>query len=132
MMKPFFLAAACLGIASAAQASDPQWPDCRTCHQVQAPDGTVVARGGRAGPNLYGVAGRALAGDADFRLYSDGLLAAAQTGARWTLENFNAYLAGPDEFLQRLTGDSGLESGMHVALRGDGAALYEWLQEVSQ
>ena len=100
--------------------------------KCKPPDGTVVARGGRAGPNLYGVAGRALAGDADFRLYSDGLLAAAQTGARWTLENFNAYLAGPDEFLQRLTGDSGLESGMHVALRGDGAALYEWLQEVSQ
>lgn len=132
MMKPFFLAATCLGFAAAAQASDPQWPDCRTCHQVQAPDGTVLARGGRAGPNLYGVAGRVLAGDPDFRLYSDGLLAAGRTGARWTPGNFSAYLAGPDAFLAQVTGESGFESGMHVALRGDGGALYQWLQELSQ
>lgn len=131
-MKPFFLIAACLCLGLPAKANDPQWPDCRTCHQVQAPDGTVLARGGRAGPNLYGVAGRALAGDAGFRLYSDGLLAAAQTGARWTEGNFNAYLAGPDQFLQSLTGNAAFESGMHVALRGDGTALYQWLQDLSQ
>jgi cytochrome c len=131
-MKPLFVIAACLSFATQAFAADPQWPDCRTCHQVQAPDGTVLARGGRAGPNLYGVTGRELAGDTGFRLYSEGLLEAAQTGARWTQDNFNAYLAGPDQFLQSLTGDSTLESGMHVALRADGTALYRWLQEVSR
>ena len=98
----------------------------------EAADGTVLARGGRAGPNLYGVAGRALAGDPEFRLYSDGLLAAGRTGARWTPGNFSAYLAGPDAFLERVTGNSGSESGMHVALRGDPSALYQWLQELAQ
>ncbi len=131
-MKLLALIALVFGSAGAALANDPQWPDCRTCHQVQAPDGTVLARGGRAGPNLYGVAGRPLAGDAGFRLYSDGLLAAAQTGARWTEGNFNAYLAGPDQFVQNLTGNAAFESGMHVALRGDGSALYQWLQDLSK
>lgn len=128
-MRLLSLIALVSGSAGAALANDPQWPDCRTCHQVAAPDGTVLARGGRAGPNLYGVAGRALAADPDFRLYSDGLQAAAATGARWTLANFNAYLAGPDQFLRNLTGDASVDSGMHVALGGDPSALYEWLED---
>ena len=31
---------------------------CKACHTIQAPDGTDVVKGGKTGPNLYGVVGR--------------------------------------------------------------------------
>ncbi len=118
--------------AAPAGAQDAPWRDCRTCHQVVAPDGTQLARGGRAGPNLYGIAGRELAADPGFALYSQDLKAAAATGARWTRENFIAYLADPDGFLQRLTGDANASSGMHVRQPRDGDALFDYLQDLSR
>lgn len=112
-------------------ANENLWRDCRTCHQVTAPDGTVLARGGRAGPNLYGVPGRALAEDAGYRLYSPDLKQAAATGVRWSEDNFVAYLAGPDQFLRGITGNATAQSGMHVALGQGGAELYRWLRDLS-
>ncbi|MCC1480757.1 c-type cytochrome [Roseibaca sp. Y0-43] len=131
-MKPVFLALCGLVLSSApALADESLWRDCRTCHRVEAPDGTVLARGGRAGPNLYGVAGRALAGDSEFRLYSRDLEAAARTGARWTRDNFVAYLAGPDQFLRAMTGSELAQSGMHVAHPSGGDALFRYLSDLS-
>jgi cytochrome c len=114
-----------------ALADESLWRDCRTCHRAEAPNGDVLARGGRAGPNLYGVAGRALAGDAEFRLYSRDLEAAARTGARWTEENFVAYLAGPDQFLRSVTGSELAQSGMHVSQPASGAALFRYLSDLA-
>ncbi len=115
-------------LASAAHADEARWRDCRTCHVVEAPDGRELARGGRSGPNLYGVANRALAGDPAFRFYSSDLRAAGQTGARWTEDNFVAYLAGPSQFLRGITGHPAAESAMHVELRSGGRELFRWLQ----
>ncbi len=123
-----------LGIALLAApglADDSRWRDCRTCHAVEAPNGDVIARGGRSGPNLYGIANRPLAADSGFRFYSDDLRAAAATGARWTEDNFVAYLSGPDEFLRAMTGNPNAESGMHVALRSGARDLFRWLQGLS-
>lgn len=108
------------------------WRDCRTCHRVEAPDGTVLARGGRAGPNLYGVPGRPLGSDSEFRLYSPDMMRAARSGARWTRANFVAYLSGPDKFLRDLTGSELAESGMHVAQRRAGPALFDYLRRLSR
>jgi cytochrome c len=127
-MKPVLLALCGLILSSTSVlANENLWRDCRTCHRVEAPDGTVLARGGRAGPNLYGVTGRALAGDSDFRLYSRDIEAAARTGARWTRDSFVAYLAGPDQFLRALTGSDVAQSAMHVSHPSGGAALYSYL-----
>ncbi len=112
-------------------ADDPRWRDCRTCHAVTAPDGSVVARGGRSAPNLYGIAGRALAADPDFRFYSDDLRAAAASGARWSQENFVAYMTDPDQFLRSVTGNPDAESGMHVELRSGAREVYEFLRGLS-
>lgn len=131
-MKRVFLTLAVLTLTGPVLADDALWRDCRTCHQVAAPDGTVLARGGRAGPNLYGVAGRALAGDPGYRLYSADLQQAAKTGARWSEDSFVTYLANPDQFLRRITGNASAESGMHVQLGNGGAELYRWLRDLSQ
>lgn len=115
-----------------ARADDRLWANCRTCHAVTAPDGTQLARGGRSGPNLYGLAGRALAGDTGYRLYSDALLAAAGTGRRWSEADFVAYLADPDQFLRTITDNPAAQSDMHVAMRQGGSALWGYLQGLSQ
>lgn len=120
--------AASLGSAVADEA---RWRDCRTCHAVEAPDGNVLARGGRSGPNLYGVAGRPLASASGFNFYSNDMRAAGATGARWSEDNFVAYLADPDGFLRNASGNTNAESGMHVELRNGGRELYRWLQSLS-
>jgi cytochrome c len=117
--------------AGPALSDEARWRDCRTCHSVEAPDGTVLARGGRSGPNLFGIANRPLAADSGFRFYSDDLRAAAATGARWTEQNFVTYLASPDEFLRNITSNSGAQSGMHVELRSGSRELYQWLRELA-
>ncbi len=112
-------------------ADESRWRDCRTCHAVESPSGDVIARGGRSGPNLYGIANRPLAADSGFRFYSDDLRAAAATGARWNESNFVAYMSGPDEFLRAMTGNPNAESGMHVALRSGARELFQWLDSLS-
>ena len=117
--------------ASAALADDSRWRDCRTCHAVVAPDGTELARGGRSGPNLYGIANRPLAGDSAFRFYSDDLRAAGASGLRWSKDNFADYLADPDQFLRSATGNPQAESGMHVQLRRGANELFDYLRGLS-
>lgn len=112
-------------------ADDARWRDCRTCHAVIAPDGTELARGGRSGPNLYGIANRPFAGDTEFRFYSNDLRSAAGSGARWTAENFIAYLTDPDAFLREITGNPNAESGMHVQLRSGAREMFEYLRGLS-
>lgn len=59
---------------------------CKTCHGAKSTP---------MGPSLAGVAGRKIAGLADFK-YSAGLTAKA--GATWTDANLDAYLAAPTKF----------------------------------
>ncbi len=113
-------------------ASEARWRDCRTCHAVTAPDGTERARGGRSGPNLWGIANRPLAGDSEYRFYSDDLKLAGQRGLRWSEANFMAYLAEPTQFLRAATANPQAESGMHVQLRSGGRELFQYLQSLSQ
>ena len=118
--------------ASPALANDRVWSDCRTCHNVTAPNGDVLARGGRSGPILYGIAGRRLAGDGDFRLYSDALRAAGNRGVSWSRENFLAYLADPDQFLRSATGDANARAQMHVQMRQGGEAIFDYLRGLTR
>lgn len=114
-------------LALPAQADERLWANCRTCHAVTAPDGRVLARGGRSGPNLFGLAGRPLAGDSNFKLYSPELVSLRNSGRRWNEADFVAYLANPDQFLQTATGRPAARSDMHVQMRQGGAALWAWI-----
>lgn len=120
-----------LVVTAPAMAGEARWRDCRTCHTVSAPDGSELARGGRSGPNLFGIANAPLANDSGFRFYSDDLRTAAATGARWTEDNFVAYLAAPDQFLRSVTGNPSAQSGMHVELRSGARELFAYLQSLS-
>ena len=125
------------GIAAPAMAQDAGDPAegeklfnrCKACHMIESPAGETIQRGGRVGPNLYGVAGGPAAEVEGFR-YGDGILAAADMGLEWTQENFVAYTEDPQAFLREYTGDSGARSKMAFKLRDGGADIYAYLMDV--
>jgi cytochrome c len=70
---------------------------CKACHMIANGDETIV-RGGRVGPNLYGVIGRVMGSVEDYR-YSDGLEARAEAGEIWTEEKLAEYVKDPGAFI---------------------------------
>ena len=61
---------------------------CVACHMVADADGNVLAgRNARTGPNQYGLIGRVLGSNEDFK-YSDGLVALGEAGEVWNEANF--------------------------------------------
>lgn len=136
MTKFILLAATAAALAAPAMAADPAageegFKRCKTCHSIVAPDGTEIQRGGRTGPNLYGVIGRAVASDPDFS-YGDSLAALGATGARWDAASFVAYTADPSAYLQGALGDSGAKSKMSFKLAEGGEDIAAYLSSVSQ
>ena len=79
------------------EAGEKGFKKCKACHTVATPEGEVLYKGGKTGPNLYGVVGRTI-GSEDFK-YGAGLLEANEAGAVWTEESLVAYVANPKAWL---------------------------------
>jgi cytochrome c len=101
---------------------------CKACHAIVADDGTEIVKGGKTGPNLYGVIGRVVAAT-DFR-YGDSILAVGATGAVWTEESLAAYVADPKGWLVEQTGDKGAKSKMSFKLTKGGEDMAAYLASV--
>ncbi len=101
---------------------------CRACHQIQAPDGTVIYKGGITGPNLYGIVGRKIASVEGFR-YGDGILklAEAHPDAVWDVHSLAAYVTDPTAWLDEYSGDPRARSKMTFKLNRDQADLVAYL-----
>jgi len=104
---------------------------CKACHSIIADDGTAIVKGGKTGPNLYGVIGRPVASMADFK-YGDGILAAGATGAVWDEASLAAYVADPSAWLKGITGDAGAKSKMSFKLASGGEDVAAYLASVTQ
>lgn len=79
------------------EAGEKAFKRCKACHSIVTPEGDVLFKGGKTGPNLYGVVGRAI-GSEDFK-YGDGLVEANGAGAVWTSEALAAYVTDPKAWL---------------------------------
>jgi cytochrome c len=136
-MKTFaVLALAATAMAAPAFAGDPvagedTFKKCRACHSVIAPDGTEIQKGGRTGPNLYGVIGRGIASDPDFS-YGDSIAALGATGAVWDEASLAAYTANPAEYLKTALGDPAAKSKMSFKLAEGGEDVAAYLASVAQ
>lgn len=131
-----------LGIAAAIVAGSAQAGDaeagkklfeqrCRACHVIQAPDGTPIQKGGRTGPNLYGVIGRSAGSEDGFR-YRDSIVAAGESGLTWDEASFTTYVQDPTAFLKDFLGDGGARSGMTFKLRSGAEDVYAYLAAVAE
>lgn len=137
MTKTPLLAAILAALAAApALAGDPAagedgFKKCKACHSIIAPDGTEIQKGGKTGPNLWGIIGSRVAADPDFR-YGDGLLAAGAAGLAWDEAALAAYVADPGAWIAQVTGDAGLKSKMSFKLSSGGEDVAAYLAAVAR
>jgi cytochrome c len=90
--------------AGDAAAGEKAFAKCRTCHSITAPDGAVIQKGAKVGPNLYGVVGRKAGTEADFK-YSPSMIAAGEKGLVWDEPTIVEYVQDPTAFLKSYLGD---------------------------
>ena len=99
-----------------AEAGEAAFNQCKSCHMIQNADGEDIVRGGRTGPNLWGVVGRVAGSYDDFR-YSDPLVAVGEAGYKWDEEGFVAYVQDPTGWLRDKLDDNGARSKMSFRVR---------------
>lgn len=99
---------------------------CKSCHSIVGADGTDIVKGGKTGPNLFGVVGRPVGSFPDFK-YGDSILAANAAGLVWDEAALTAYLADPNAWLKAATGDDSAKSKMTFKLTKGGEDMAAYL-----
>lgn len=101
---------------------------CRACHKIEAPDGTVIYKGGVTGPNLYGLIGRPFAAEEGFR-YGDGIqeLAEEHPDAVWDVYSLIAYMTDPAKYLREHSGNPKAKTKMTFRLNKGQADVAAYL-----
>ena len=133
---PILAALAVFALAAPALAADPaagenEFKKCKACHSIIAPDGTEIQKGGRTGPNLYGVVGRPVASDPDYA-YGASVAALGATGAVWDEASIASYVADPTGYLKTALADDAAKSKMSFKLADGGADIAAYLASVAQ
>jgi len=113
-----------------AEAGEKVWKKCKSCHMIVADDETVVQKGGKTGPNLYGLHDRAAASVEGFK-YGASIVAAGEAGLAWDEAEFVAYVADPKKYLQEKLDDSKAKSKMSFKLKDAEDATNLWAYLVS-
>jgi cytochrome c len=90
---------------------------CKTCHAITSPAGEEIVKGGKTGPNQWGVIGRAAGTSPGFERYGDAIKAVGAAGLVWSEEEIVAYLEDPRAYLQAKTGDKAARSNMAYKLK---------------
>ncbi len=103
---------------------------CKSCHMIATDDGTTLVKGGKTGPNLYGVIGRT-AGTVDGFRYGSDMVAAGQAGLIWTEENLTEFVQDPRGFLKTALNDSKAKSKMSLKLKKGGADVAAYLASLA-
>ncbi len=130
-LSTFAIAGAMTTAASAqdAAAGENAFRSCKSCHSISNGD-EVIVRGGRSGPNLYGVIGRQAGSVEGFR-YSGSLVAAGEAGLVWDEAMLAEFITNPTGYLRTYLDDSGARSKMSFKARSGAADLAAYLASVS-
>ncbi|MES0862190.1 c-type cytochrome [Ruegeria sp. SCPT10] len=113
-----------------AEAGKKAFNRCKSCHMIADPAGDVIVKGGKTGPNLYGVAGRT-AGTLEGFKYGDSIVEAGENGLVWDEESFVAYSQDPRSFLKEYLDDTAAKSKMSFKLKSGGEDVYAYILSVS-
>lgn len=116
-------------LAGDAAAGEKIFMKCKACHSIVAPDGTDIQKGGRTGPNLYGVIGRPVASEPGFD-YGNSIKAAGATGAVWDEASLAEYVVDPAAWLKKVTGDDSAKTKMTFKLPSGGGDVAAYLASV--
>lgn len=109
--------------AGDAAKGEKEFNKCKACHMIASETETIV-KGGKTGPNLYGVIGRVMGSVADFK-YSDGLAAKTAEGVAWDEASLAEYVKDPSAYI-------GSKSKMTFKLAKGGEDVAAYLATFSQ
>ncbi len=104
-------------------AGEAAFKQCKSCHMVADGD-NVIVKGGKTGPNLYGLVGRT-AGSTDFK-YSKDMVAAGEGGLAWDEASFVEYAQDPTAYLRKVTENDKARSKMTFKARKEEDVVNIW------
>jgi cytochrome c len=113
-----------------AEAGEKVFRKCKSCHMVVSDEGEQIQKGGKTGPNLYGIYQRQAGSVEDYR-YGASIVAAGEGGLTWEEDSFVAYVADPKAFLKEHMGDSKAKSKMSYKVKKEQDARDVWSYLVS-
>ena len=114
-----------------AAAGEKAFNKCKSCHAIVDAEGNAITKGGKTGPNLFGLPGATAGTVADFSRYKDGIVAAGEAGLVWDEENLAEYIKDPKAFLQSTLDDSGAKSKMTFKMKKGGEDVAAYLATFS-
>lgn len=115
-----------------AAAGENVFSKCKACHSIVDADGEAIVKGGRNGPNLYGLYTRQAGTEEEFgKKYGDSLIEAGEKGLIWDEETFVTYVADPRAFLREYNDDKRARSKMSFKLGDETDARNLWAYLVS-
>lgn len=103
---------------------------CKACHMIVSDTDETIVKGGKTGPNLYGISGRT-AGTYDGFKFGKDLVDAGEAGLVWDAETFEAYVQDPRKYLRTYLDDSKAKSKMAFKLKSGGEDIYAYLVSVA-
>ena len=112
-----------------AAAGEDLFKRCKSCHGIVDGD-DVIVRGGRTGPNLFGIVGRTAGTIEGFR-YGDDIVAAGASGLVWTEETITEYVTDPSAYLRAYLDDSSARGKMTFKLRSGGEDVAAYLASLT-
>ncbi len=110
-------------------AGEKEFRRCKACHMIVDGDNTIV-RGGKIGPNLFGIIGMTAGTIPDFR-YGKSIVEAGEAGLVWNEANLVAYLANPTSFLKETLGKNNAKSSMNFRLAKGGEDIAAYLASLA-
>lgn len=132
------LAALALAVPAAAQDAaaagdaakgEKEFTKCKACHMIQDESGKDIVKGGKTGPNLFGIVGRKPASVEGFK-YGEGIMELAEKKADmvWDETTLAAYITDPSKFLQEQTGDAKAKTKMTFKMAKNQADVVAFLK----
>ncbi|WP_293447394.1 cytochrome C [Planktotalea sp.] len=113
-----------------AEAGENVMKKCKACHMIVSDDDTVIFKGGKTGPNLFGLNERQ-AGSLEGYKYGKSIVAAGEAGLVWNEADFVNYVADPKAFLRETLDDKKAKSKMAFKLKDAEDAANVWAFIVS-
>ena len=113
-------------MAGDAAKGEAEFKKCKACHAIVATDGTEIVKGGKTGPNLFGVIGRTVGTEPDFAAYGDALKMIGAAGRVWDEAALTTFVADPAAWVKEASGDPAVKSKMtfKLAKGGEDVAAY--------
>jgi len=113
-----------------AEAGEKVFRKCKSCHMITDDEGNDIQKGGRTGPNLYGIYQRVAGSVEDYR-YGDSIVEAGEAGLKWNEEEFVGYVADPKKYLAAYLDQNRAKSKMSYRLKDEEDAKDVWAYLVS-